>query len=101
MTDGTDETHEAELRQYALKAVDEFIRNGGYSIESATVWHSSKVPACMKSWSLSSQDDMEWIAIFPPDYRCPFWAESCTAFGCNEVDIIDLPSGWELRVGFH
>jgi len=88
-------------RAQARANVSEHIDGCGYPLDAAMVWPFYKAPQCMRSWDLSSQDDADWIAIFPPDFPCPWWAEIGTAFGCFDVDIIELPNGWQMRVGFH
>lgn len=88
-------------RAAARASVAEFIDQCGFPPKASMVWSFYDAPQCMRTWDLSSQDDADWIAIFPPDFPNPWWAEDGTSFGCCDVDTIELPNGWQMRVGFH
>ena len=88
-------------RVKARADVAAYIDGAGFDTKAAVVWRFYDAPAVMRSWDLSSQDDADYIGIFPPAYGYPMWAEEGTSFGCFDVDVIELPNGWCMRVGFH
>ncbi len=106
-SDGTHEDYchshpdKAAARSVARLVVAAHIDLTGYPPDASIVWPFYKAPQCMRTWDLSSQDDADWIAIFPPGFPNPWWADEGHGFGCFDVDVIELPNGWQMRVGFH
>jgi hypothetical protein len=105
-----DHPSKVAARQAARDAASVWLDNWRDSMVSACgekaartilVWRHYEAPEVFETWDLASQDDMDWIAAIPPDSGTVWWAEEGGSFGCCDVDVVDLPNGWQLRYGYH
>ena len=90
---------QAEARWAAMDAVVEWM-NQPRPQGCAMIWRRGAEPDVFKSWDLSSQDDLDYIGLFPPN-EWHHYADEGGSFGCCNVEVIKLPNGWEIRYGYH
>lgn len=93
-------------RDERIEKVEEMIRAyvaAAPGAPPALVWRRGDEPDLLASWDLYSQDDIDHVALVPPNTYHP-WCEDShtgTGFGCFDIAEVKLPSGWEIRVGYH
>lgn len=66
----------------------------------ALIWRLDDAPDVLKTWDLASQDDIDYIGLFPPN-SYHHYAEEGSGYGCCRVDEVGLPNGWAIRYGYH
>lgn len=66
----------------------------------ALVWTAHNAPECFGHYEVYTADDHDYVAATPPDsyHR---WCEESGAFGCCDVEEIELSNGWTIHVGYH
>ena len=85
-------------KQYSLKDFDNDIES---IVEPIKIWKFELAPEKYRKLSTFFGDE-DWLALVPPLYKNDYLSFlECEAFGCCDVDIINLKNNYKIYIGCH